>query len=182
MQTDRQPDRHTDRQTRTQTHTHTHTRTHARTHARTHTHTHTHTRTHTHAHTHARMHARTHTHTQRNLHTGYSDYTNLNNIKRAANTDLRLMKTTARNRKHGASVVLGKETFLGYTMNIYNEHRFNGVLLTATVSKSWCRSLLFASGCGINQSVCKLKTCGTVQCGLFHPLPSHTQRDFAKQL
>ena len=50
-------------------------------------------------------------------------------------------------------------------MNIYNEHRFNGVLLTANVSKSWCRSLLFASGCGINQSVGKTENLwnGTVR-------------------
>ena len=66
--------------------------------------------TYTHTHTHARTHARTCTHE-------YTDYTKvtLHSLKRAAISDLRWMKTAARNRKHGRSTVLGKEKFLGYT-------------------------------------------------------------------
>ena len=135
---------HTHARTHARTHAHTHPRMHARAHARTHapthararaharahTHARTHVRTHAHAHMHARTHARTHTHTHTYRHphtraywlywlTIRTDYTklNLHSSKRAANRDLRRMKTAARNGKHGRSVVLGKEMFSCYTLN-----------------------------------------------------------------
>ena len=92
------------------------THTHARTHARTHTHTHTHARTHarTHAHTHAHTHTHTppppppHTHTPHTHTHEYTDYTQFAHNLNRQQTDLRRMKTAARNGKHGRSIVWGK--------------------------------------------------------------------------
>jgi len=40
---------------------------------------------------------------------------NLHSLKKAANRDLRWMKMEAQNRKHGRSIVFGKNKILGYT-------------------------------------------------------------------
>ena len=52
--------------------------------------------------------ARTHTGTRTHAHTDYRKL-NLYSLKPTATRDLRQMKTAARNKKHGGSVVLGKE-------------------------------------------------------------------------
>ena len=101
---------------RARAHTHTHTGT------RTHTHTRTRTRTHTHLHTHTQTHTRTppptphpppHTYTQAPEHTSILTIQklNLHSLKRAANRDLRWMKTAARNRKHGRSIVYSLQVY-----------------------------------------------------------------------
>ena len=62
-------------------------------------------------HMHTHMHALTHTHTHRHLHTDYTKL-NLHNLKRAANRNLRRMKTAARNGKYGRSLILAKRLSL----------------------------------------------------------------------
>ena len=55
----------------------------------------------------------THAQTEATAHTNIlTIQLNLHSLKRAANGDLRWMKTAARNRKHGRSTNLGKEVFL----------------------------------------------------------------------
>ena len=60
---------------------------------------------------HARTHTHTHTHTEAPTHMSIRTIKNLiyTKLKWAANRDLRWMKTPARNRKYGRSIVLGKE-------------------------------------------------------------------------
>ena len=62
------------------------------------------------------MHAHTHTGTCTQEHTDYTKI-NLQNLKLAANSDLRWMKTAAWNGKDGWSTVLGEFLFVEVTLN-----------------------------------------------------------------